>query len=72
MSTAVVTDSTTSLSTQLRSEHGITAVPLRVVVNGRDRAEDDADIDLVVDVLRRKSDISTSRPSPLTFLRAYE
>lgn len=72
MSTAVVTDSTTSLSPQLRSEHGITAVPLRVVVNGRDRAEDDADIDWVVDGLRRKADISTSRPSPLTFLRAYE
>ncbi|MDN5715905.1 MAG: DegV family protein [Janibacter sp.] len=73
MSIAVITDSTASLPQELRTEHGITVVPLHVVVDGQDRVEgDDEGADWVVDALRRKADISTSRPAPLAFLRAYE
>ncbi|WP_435198103.1 DegV family protein [Janibacter sp. GS2] len=73
MSIAVVTDSTASLTQQLRREHGIRVVPLHVVVDGTDRVEgDDGDTDWVVAALRRKADISTSRPTPATFLRAYQ
>lgn len=73
MSTAVVTDSTASLTQELRSEHGVHVVPLHVVVDGVDRIEGDgADTDWVVDALRRKADVSTARPSPAVFLRAYE
>lgn len=73
MSIAVVTDSTASLTQDLRTEHGIVTVPLHVVVDGQERVEDDtAEIDWVVDALRRKAEITTSRPAPISFLRAYE
>lgn len=73
MKIAVVTDSTASLTQQMRTEHGILVVPLHVVVDGQERVEgDDDSIDWVVDALRRKTDISTSRPSPAAFLQAYE
>lgn len=73
MKIAVVTDSTASLTQEMRSEHGIIVVPLHVVIDGQERAErDDGDPRWVVDALRRKTDISTSRPSPAAFLSAYE
>lgn len=73
MNIAVVTDSTASLSMPLRREHGIRVVPLHLVVDGQERLEgDEADGRSVVDALRRKADVSTSRPSPSSFLRAYE
>lgn len=72
MSIAVVTDSTASLPLELRSEHGITVVPLHVVVDSQERVDDDSINDWVVDALHRKADISTSRPAPISFLRAYE
>ncbi|MGO1166822.1 MAG: DegV family protein [Janibacter sp.] len=73
MSIAVVTDSTVSLTQELRREHGIAVVPLHVVVDGTDRVEgDDGDTTWVVEALRRKADISTSRPTPATFLRTYQ
>lgn len=73
MSIAVVTDSTASLSAAQRREHGITVIPLHVVVDGVDRAEGEgADTGWVVEGLRGKADISTSRPGPASFLRAYE
>jgi DegV family protein with EDD domain len=73
VSIAVITDSTASLPLEMRTEHGITVVPLHVVVDGQERVEgDDVGTDWVVDALRRKVDISTSRPAPVSFLRAYE
>lgn len=76
MKIAVVTDSTASLSADLCREHGIAVVPLHVVVDGTERSEGSvgagADTDWVVEGLRAKADISTSRPSPAAFLRAYE
>ena len=73
MTIAVVTDSTASLPQDLRREHGIRVVPLHVVIDGTDVVEgDDGDTERIVEALRRKADISTSRPTPATFLRAYE
>ncbi|WEV78599.1 DegV family protein [Janibacter cremeus] len=73
MNIAVVTDSTASLTEDLRSRHGITVVPLHVVVNGVDRAEGEgADTGWVVEALRAKADINTSRPTPAAFLQAYQ
>lgn len=73
MTIAVVTDSTASLPEDLCRERGIFVVPLYVVVNGKERAEGEGgDPAWVVEALRDKADISTSRPSPAAFLRAYE
>lgn len=73
MNIAVVTDSTASLPHELRTEHGIVVVPLHLVVDGQEQVEgDDVGTDWVVDALRRKVEISTSRPAPVSFLRAYE
>lgn len=73
MNIAVVTDSTASLTEDLRSRHGITVVPLHVVVDGVDRAEGEgADTGWVVEALRAKADINTSRPTPAAFLQAYQ
>lgn len=73
MNIAVVTDSTASLTPDLCREHGIHVVPLHVVVEGTERAEGEGgDPAWVVEALRRKADVSTSRPGPATFLRAYE
>ncbi len=70
---AVVTDSTASLPEDLCREHGILVVPLYVVVNGKERAEGEGgDSAWVVEALRDKADVSTSRPAPAAFLRAYE
>ncbi|MHA7127103.1 DegV family protein [Janibacter indicus] len=73
MSTAVITDSTATLPAAIVAEHGIRVVPLQLVIDGGERIEGDgADASVVVDALHRKAEISTSRPSPATFLRAYE
>lgn len=73
MSTAVITDSTATLPAAVVAEHGIRVVPLQLVIDGGERIEGDgADASVVVDALHRKAEISTSRPSPATFLRAYE
>ena len=73
MNIAVVTDSTASLTQDHRREHGIRVVPLHVVVGGVDRPEGEgADTGWVIDGLHAKADISTSRPTPAAFLRAYE
>lgn len=72
MNIAVVTDSTASLTETLRSRHGITVVPLHVVVDGVDRPEGDgADTGWVVEALRAKAEITTARPAPAAFLAAY-
>lgn len=72
MNTAVVTDSTASLTPSLSREHGISVVSLHIVVDGVDRLEGDVDSDWIIEALRRKAEVSTSRPAPATFLRAYE
>lgn len=73
MSTAVITDSTATLPAAVVAEHGIRVVPLQLVIDGGERIEGDGvDASVVIDALRRKAEINTSRPAPATFLRAYE
>lgn len=76
MRIAVVTDSTASLAQAACRERGVRVVPLHVVVDGVDRTEgdeaDEAHADWVIDALRRRAEVSTSRPTPATLLQAYE
>lgn len=69
---AVVTDSTAYLPAELVREHGITVVPLRVLV--RDAAGDDG-VDVsahdVAEALRTGRRVTTSRPAPDRFADAY-
>ena len=73
MSVAIVTDSTASLPEDLAASHGIAVVPLHVVLGGREYSEgvDFTTAELAV-ALRRFTKVSTSRPSPQSFLDAYE
>ena len=68
----VLTDSTAYLPAELVARHRITVVPLTVVIGGRAFGEDDVDGEDVATALRRWAPVSTSRPSPATFLDAYE
>jgi DegV family protein with EDD domain len=69
---AVVTDSTADLPADLVAEHGVRIVPLRIAI-GAQTAVDGVDIgpDEVVEALRAKRTVSTSRPSPGDFVDAY-
>ena len=69
---AVVTDSTADLTADLIAEHGVRIVPLRIAIDAR-TAVDGVDIgpDEVVEALRAKRTVSTSRPSPGDFVGAY-
>ena len=73
MSVAIVTDSTASLPGELAVSHGITVVPLHVVLGGREFSEgvDFTTAELAA-ALRKFTRVSTSRPSPQAFLEAYE
>lgn len=63
---AIVTDSTAYLPAEIIAAHGIIVVPLRIAVGGEIRDE--------ADVVRAPRDwplVTTSRPAPETFVRAY-
>ncbi|MFC5804377.1 DegV family protein [Streptomyces formicae] len=69
---AIVTDSTAYLPPQTMERHGITAVPLTVVI-GDQALEEGTEISarsLAVALQKRRS-VTTSRPSPETFAAAY-
>jgi DegV family protein with EDD domain len=69
---AVVTDSTACLPADVVERHGLTVVPLQVVVGGRSLAEGvDVTSDEVAQALREWRPVTTSRPSPQTFAEAY-
>ena len=73
MSVAIVTDSTASLPDDLVASHGITVVPLHVVLGGKQYSEGvDISRAELGDALRKSSSVTTSRPSPQAFLEAYE
>jgi DegV family protein with EDD domain len=73
VSVAIVTDSTASLPADLVASHGITVVPLHVVLGGRQHSEGvDLTTSEVAAALRKLTPVSTSRPSPQAFLDAYE
>lgn len=72
MPTALVTDSTAYLSSELVDAHGIGVVPLHVVVGGQERREGvDIGADEVAEALRAFRPVSTSRPAPQAFLDVY-
>ncbi len=69
---AVVTDSTAYLPSGLVAEHGLTVVPLQVVVGGRSLAEGvEVTSDEVAQALREWRPVTTSRPAPTTFVETY-
>lgn len=69
---ALVTDSTACLSAETAFDHGITAVPLQVIVRGAPHSEADPETSaLLVAALRSHETATTSRPSPEDFAAAY-
>lgn len=70
---AVVTDSTAHLATEDAVERGIEVVPLQVVVDGSAMDEGTGiGPREVAEALRRHVPVTTSRPSPRSFLDVYE
>ncbi|HET6699688.1 MAG TPA: DegV family protein [Nocardioidaceae bacterium] len=72
---AVLTDSTASLPPEVARRHGITVVPLQVVIGARSFDEGvpgGATPGTVADALAAWTPVSTSRPSPATLRSAYE
>jgi DegV family protein with EDD domain len=76
MPVALVTDSTASLSVQTCAEHGITVVPLQVVIGAtsydEDGGPDAVTPQMLADALKEWTPVSTSRPNPEAILEAYE
>ncbi len=72
---AVVTDSTASLPPEVAREHGITVVPLQLVIGSHsyaDGVDADAGPEQVAAALREFVPVSTSRPSPELMAETYE
>mgnify|MGYP006052074385 FL=1 len=70
---AVVTDSTSYLPTQWAVDNQITKVPVQVIVSGQAFREGvDISTAEVARALRDWLPVSTSRPSPVDFVNAYE
>ena len=73
MPVALVTDSTAYLPADLIAESGVQVVPLHVVVGGQEFSEGvDITPDEVARALRSFTPVTTSRPAPVAFLKAYE
>lgn len=73
MPVAIVTDSTAYLAAEIATAAGVLVVPLHVVIAGVAYAEGvEIDVAQVATALRGRSTVSTSRPSPQTFLDAYQ
>jgi len=70
---AVVTDSTAYLSPGLGEAHGISEVPLHVVLGARTGAEglDVSPGDVAAALAERRVQVSTSRPTPHEFAQVY-
>lgn len=68
---ALITDSTASLSPELVAEHGITVVPVQVIIGATVYDDHEATPEMVATALKEWTPVSTSRPNPSTFLAAY-
>ncbi len=72
---ALVTDSTALLPADVAQRRGITVVPLQVVIGARaydEGVDPEATPETVAAALRDWTPVSTSRPTPTSFLQAYE
>src|SRR4051812_21438864 len=71
---AVVTDSTAYLPEALAAQAGLTVVPLTVVIDGQAGLEgvDVSPADVAKALEARHSRVTTSRPAPAAFVRAYQ
>ena len=69
---AVVTDSTSSLTSAAADRTGITVISLQVVIDGHSRPESEVDPHLVAAALREGKRVTTSRPSPHAFSAVYD
>ncbi|TNY35030.1 DegV family protein [Thermomonospora catenispora] len=70
-SVAVVTDSSACLPAERPDRHGLIVVPLQVAIDGDARDETEFTVDRTVRALRERRPLTTSRPSPERFARAY-
>ena len=72
-SVAIVTDSTAYLPADVAERYGVAVVPLHVVVGGRSGAEglDITPEDVARALSGRRTPVSTSRPTPADFGKAY-
>ncbi len=69
----LVTDSTAYLPADLVAQHGITVVPVQVVIGGTSHDEGvGVSSESVAEALRDWRPVTTSRPSPQAFLDAYQ
>ncbi|MFC4035490.1 DegV family protein [Streptomyces polygonati] len=70
---AIVTDSTAYLALEALTRHGISVVPLTVVI-GDEAFEEGTEISApaVARALQRRHPVTTSRPSPAEFAAAYQ
>ena len=73
MPVAVMTDSTAYLPADLLAGTSVQVVPVQVVIGGRahDESEPEASPERVADALRAWQPVTTSRPSPERFRRAF-
>ncbi len=69
---ALVTDSTAYLPTALIAAHGLSVVPVEVIVGGVARDEREVEAADIVAALRDGQTVTTSRPSPAAFAQTYE
>jgi DegV family protein with EDD domain len=70
---AVIADSTSYLPSGWSSERGIGIVPVQVIVGGQSFDEtEDVQAQRVADALSNWQPVTTSRPSPVRFLQAFE
>ncbi len=67
----VVTDSTAGLSTHEVLRHSLTVVPVQVVIGGTSYDDGATSADAVAEALKTFTPVSTSRPSPQTFMDTY-
>lgn len=72
MPVALVTDSTAYLPDDMIAETGVRIVPLHVIVGGKEHSEGvDITAAEVAEALRTFTPVTTSRPAPDAFLKAY-
>ncbi len=73
MTIALVTDSTGNLPAEVVAAHGITVVPVQVIVDdvSYDEGSDEVTPEQVAEALKAKRAVSTSRPPPTVFADVY-